>query len=327
MLVSLKEVIDLAEKGNFAIPAFNVYNVETIMGVIKAAEEERSPIIIQVYPRLMNEEVGYYISPAIVAAARKATVPVCFHLDHGANEKEVQKALRWGATGIMYDGSVHPFDENIENTKHIIEICDSVGVTVEGELGHVGSVNDEAMDEFTDPQEAAEFVKKTGVTCLAVLIGNAHGHYKKTPKLDIERVKAIREATDHEKLFVMMVDANYFKTINDTYGHDAGDEALVHIAKTLQNACEEGDYIARVGGDEFVIIGTRESEEMVEELGWSINNRLEDKSRKTGYLLSVSIGYEIYHYRTHKTGSELYKKADEKMYENKRQYHLTANRG
>ena len=139
--------------------------------------------------------------------------------------------------------------------------------------------------------------------------------------------EAIREATDHEKLFVMMVDANYFKTINDTYGHDAGDEALVHIAKTLQNACEEGDYVARVGGDEFVIIGTRESEEMVEELGWSINNRLEDKSRKTGYLLSVSIGYEIYHYRTHKTGSELYKKADEKMYENKRQYHLTANRG
>lgn len=195
MLVTLKEVIDLAEKGNFAIPAFNVYNTETIMGVVKAAEEERAPIIIQVYPRLLNEEVGYYICPAIVAAARKATVPVCFHLDHGANEKEVQKALRWGATGIMYDGSVHPFEENVENTQHIMEICDSIGVTVEGELGHVGSVNDEAMDEFTDPQEAAEFVKKTGVTCLAVLIGNAHGHYKKTPELDIERVKAIREAT------------------------------------------------------------------------------------------------------------------------------------
>lgn len=195
MLVSLKEVIDLAEKGNFAIPAFNVYNTETIMGVVKAAEEERAPIIIQVYPRLLNEEVGYYICPAIVAAARKATVPVCFHLDHGATEKEVQKALRWGATGIMYDGSVHPFDVNVENTKHIIEICDSIDVTVEGELGHVGSVNDEVMEEFTDPQEAAEFVKKTGVTCLAVLIGNAHGHYKKRPELDIQRVKAIREAT------------------------------------------------------------------------------------------------------------------------------------
>ena len=195
MLVNLQYVLDLAEKGNFAIPAFNVYNTETVMGVVKAAEELRAPIIMQVYPRLLNEEVGYYLCPAIVAAARKATVPVCFHLDHGPTEKEVQKALRWGATGIMYDGSIHPFDENVENTKHIVEMCDSVDVTVEGELGHVGSVNDDFMDDFTDPDEAAEFVKKTGVTCLAVLIGNAHGHYKKPPKLDIERIKAIREAT------------------------------------------------------------------------------------------------------------------------------------
>lgn len=195
MLVSLKEIIELAEKGNFAVPAFNVYNTETIMGVIKAAEELKAPVIMQLYPRLLNEEVGYYLAPAIVAAARKASVPVCFHLDHGPSELEVQKALRWGATGIMYDGSVHPFEENIENTKHIVDICGSVDVFVEGELGHVGSVNDDAMEEFTDPCEAAEFVKRTGVTCLAVLIGNAHGHYKKTPKLDIERVKAIREAT------------------------------------------------------------------------------------------------------------------------------------
>ncbi len=195
MLVNLKEVIDLAEKGNFAIPAFNVYNTETVMGVISAAEELRAPVIIQVYPRLLNEEVGYYLCPCIIAAARKATVPVCFHLDHGPSEMEVQKALRWGATGIMYDGSVHPLEENIENTKHIVDICSSIDVSVEGELGHVGSVNDDAMEKFTDPQEAAEFVKKTNVCCLAVLIGNAHGHYKKTPNLDIERVKAIREAT------------------------------------------------------------------------------------------------------------------------------------
>lgn len=195
MLVSLKNVIDLAERGGFAIPAFNVYNIETVMGVAKAAEELRAPVIIQVYPRLLNEEVGYYLCPAIVAAARKATVPVCFHLDHGPSELEAQKALRWGATGIMYDGSVHPFEENVANTKHIVDICKAVDVTVEGELGHIGSVNDDAMDEFTNPSEAAEFVKRTGVTCLAVLIGNAHGHYKKTPKLDIERVKAIRKAT------------------------------------------------------------------------------------------------------------------------------------
>lgn len=195
MLVTLKEIIGMAEKGNFAVPAFNVYNTETIMGVAKAAEEAKAPVIIQVYPRLINEEVGYYICPAIVAAARKATVPVCFHLDHGPSELEVQRALRWGASGIMYDGSVHPLEENIEKTKHIVEICNTVGVSVEGELGHIGSVNDDAMDEFTDPAEAAEFVEKTGVDCLAVLIGNAHGHYKKTPNLDINRVKEIREAT------------------------------------------------------------------------------------------------------------------------------------
>ena len=195
MLITLKEIIGIAENGGFAIPAFNVYNTESLMGVIKAAEEERAPVIIQVYPRLLNEEVGYYLCPAIVAAARKASIPVCFHLDHGPSEMEVQKALRWGATGIMYDGSVHPFEKNVENTKHIVDICGSIDVSVEGELGHIGSVNDEAMEEFTDPAEAAEFVKNTGVCCLAVLIGNAHGHYKKEPKLDIERVKAIREAT------------------------------------------------------------------------------------------------------------------------------------
>jgi len=195
MLVNLKEIIALAEKGNFAIPAFNVYNTESIMGVIKAAEEAKAPVIIQVYPRLLNEEVGFYLCPAIVAAARRASVPICFHLDHGPSEMEVQKALRWGATGIMYDGSVHSFEDNIANTKHIVDICSAVNVPVEGELGHIGSVNDDSMEEFTDPKEAAEFVKRTGVTCLAVLIGNAHGHYKKTPNLDIERVKAIREAT------------------------------------------------------------------------------------------------------------------------------------
>lgn len=195
MLINLKEIIGMAEKGNFAIPAFNVYNTETIMGVIDAAEQLRAPVIIQVYPRLVNEQVGFYIAPAVVAAARKATVPVCFHLDHGPSEMEAMKILRWGATGVMYDGSVHPLEENIATTKHIVDICNAIDVGVEGELGHVGSVNDDAMDEFTDPAEAAEFVKRTGVCCLAVLIGNAHGHYKKTPKLDIERVKAIRKAT------------------------------------------------------------------------------------------------------------------------------------
>lgn len=195
MLVNLKQIIEGAEKGGYCVPAFNVYNIETVMGVIKAAEELKAPVILQVYPRLINEEVGYYLAPVILAAARKASVPVCFHLDHGPSEMEAQKALYWGATGIMYDGSVHPLEENIRNTKHLVDVCNAVNVGVEGELGHIGSVNDDAMDEFTDPAEAARFVKETGVCCLAVLIGNAHGHYKKPPCLDIQRVKDIREAT------------------------------------------------------------------------------------------------------------------------------------
>lgn len=185
----------MAERGNFCVPAFNVYNTETVMGVIDAAEQEKAPVIIQVYPRLLNEEVGFYLCPAVVAAAERASVPVCFHLDHGPSEWEVTRALRWGCTGIMLDGSVHSFEKNVEMTKHIVDVCKSIGIGVEGEIGHVGSVNDDAMEEFTSPEEAAEFVKQTGVCCLAVLVGNAHGHYKKPPKLDIERIKAIREAT------------------------------------------------------------------------------------------------------------------------------------
>lgn len=195
MLVNLQTIIGMAEEGGYCIPAFNVYNTETIMGIIDAAEEERAPVIIQIYPRLLNEEVGFYICPAVVAAAQRATVPICFHLDHGPTEAEVIRSLRWGFTGIMLDGSVHDFEKNVEITKHIVDVCGAIGIGVEGELGHVGSVNDASMDDFTSPEEAAEFVKRTGVVCLAVLIGNAHGHYKKPPKLDIERVKAIREAT------------------------------------------------------------------------------------------------------------------------------------
>ncbi len=195
MLVNLDYVLALAKSGKFCIPAFNVYNMETVMGVIQAAEEARAPIIIQVYPRLINEGSGYYLAPIILAAAKKATVPVCFHLDHGPSEKEIIRTLTYGATGIMIDGSVHSFDENVRITKSVVEMCRDLNVPVEGELGHIGSVNDEAMDEFTSPKEAGIFVKETGVSCLAVLIGNAHGHYKKTPKLDINRVGDIYNET------------------------------------------------------------------------------------------------------------------------------------
>lgn len=194
MLVTLQEIISMAEQGNYCVPAFNVYNVETVMGVIDAAEETKAPVILQLYPRLINEQVGYYVSPAVLAAAQKASVPVCLHLDHAAGKQEVYRALRWGYTGIMQDGSTLSFEENVALTRSTVEMCATLGVGVEGEIGHVGSAADDSMGEFTDPAEAKAFVEQTGVCCLAVLVGNAHGHYKKTPKLDIERIKAIRQA-------------------------------------------------------------------------------------------------------------------------------------
>ncbi len=195
MLVNLKEILDMAEKGEYAIPAFNVYNMETVMGVIEAAEEAKAPVIIQSYSRLFKEGSAFYLAPIVLKAAQSASVPVCFHLDHGASEMEATRAIRYGCTGVMIDASANDFEENIATTKKVVETCSYIGVPVEGELGHVGTVNDESMDEFTNVAEAAEYVQKTGVAALAVLVGTAHGRYKKPPKLDIQRIADIKEAT------------------------------------------------------------------------------------------------------------------------------------
>ncbi|MBE6601423.1 MAG: class II fructose-bisphosphate aldolase [Ruminococcaceae bacterium] len=200
MLVNLQTVLKMAEEGNYCIPAFNVYNMETVMGVLHAAEEMHAPIIMQIYPRLMKEETGYFLSPVVLAAAARASVPVCFHLDHGPSELETTRSLRYGATGIMLDGSTLPFEENIALTKRVVDTCSYLDIGVEGELGHVGTTNDAEMDEFTTPQDAKRFVEETGVSCLAVAVGTAHGRYSKPPKLDIDRIRAIREATGNTAL-------------------------------------------------------------------------------------------------------------------------------
>ena len=194
MLVSFDKILSIADKGGFAIPAFNVYNMETVMGIIGAAEELRAPVILQCYSRLMTNDEGYYLSPIILAAAERASVPVCFHLDHGAGELPVVRAIRFGATGIMIDASTEPIDQNIAITSKIVELCGHNGIQVEGELGHIGSANDETMSESTETADAVRFAHETGVRALAIAVGTAHGHYKKAPKLDIERIGEIHTA-------------------------------------------------------------------------------------------------------------------------------------
>ena len=196
MLTGLKEILALAEEGGFAVPAFNVYNMETVMGVAQAAEELRAPVILQCYSRLFDGEEGEYLSRIILRAAEKLRVPVCYHLDHGAGLKEVVRALRWGATGVMLDVSLSPLESNTAETKKIVELCAHAGVAAEGELGHIGSTSDAQTSAYTDPAEAEYFVKETGVAALAVMVGTAHGRYKKAPVLDTERIAEIKQRTN-----------------------------------------------------------------------------------------------------------------------------------
>lgn len=200
MLISFDKILSIADKGGFAIPAFNVYNMETVMGVINAAEELRAPVILQCYSRLMTNDEGYYLSPIILAAAERASVPVCFHLDHGAGELPVMRAIRYGATGIMIDASTEPIERNIAITSNIVELCGYNNIQVEGELGHIGTTYDETMSESTETADAVRFVSETGVRALAIAVGTAHGHYKKAPKLDIERIGEIHTAIENVSL-------------------------------------------------------------------------------------------------------------------------------
>ena len=194
MLVGLDEILEIAEKNSFAIPAFNVYNMETVMGVIQAAEEKKAPVNLQVYSRLFMEGEAEFLAPIVLKAAQKATVPVCFHIDHGAGKLEITRAIRYGCSSVMIDASAAEYEENVALTREIVETAAFNGMKVEGELGHVGTVNDDHMDEFTVPEDAKDFVEKTGVAALAVLVGTAHGRYKKPPKLDIKRIADIKAA-------------------------------------------------------------------------------------------------------------------------------------
>lgn len=199
MLVNLQEILHLAETKKFCVPAFNVYNIETARGVINAAEKAKAPVILQMYSRLVTSGAAAYVAPALSDLAHKSNVPVCLHLDHGAGECEVIRSLRMGFTGIMIDASSAPLEQNIAATKAAVRQCAYVNVGVEGELGHIGKAADgdeRIVAEYTHADEAERYVNETGVVALAVMVGTAHGRYKKAPVLDIERIAQIKKRTN-----------------------------------------------------------------------------------------------------------------------------------
>lgn len=195
MRYDLKEILDLGEQGGFAVPAFNIYNAECAIAVMQAAEETGAPVIFQMYSRLFDSGLAKFLAPAILEAINTMKTPAAFHLDHGIGEAEVLRAIRYGATGVMLDVSTLPIEENIARTRKVVQMAGECGVSVEGELGHIGSTNDEKWASCTETADAVRYAAETGVSALAIMVGTAHGHYKQAPKLAIGRIAEIHAAS------------------------------------------------------------------------------------------------------------------------------------
>ena len=197
-LVNLQSVLKKAEKEKYAVGSFDVINTEMLQGVIAAAEETRSPVILA-FAQIFEDTVALEnLAPVMVSMARKATVPVVVHLDHAVTFEYLSRAISYGFTSVMIDASVMPFADNVAATKKVIELCRKTGVSVEAELGHVsgGEAADNDDDYlYTDVSEASLFVKETGVAALAVAIGTIHGVYKKKPVLSLRRLNEIKQQT------------------------------------------------------------------------------------------------------------------------------------
>lgn len=198
-LVTAKKMLADAQKGNYAVGAFNAENMEMVKAIIQAAEELRAPVMIQTTPSTVKYGTLETFYGMVSAEAARATVPVCLHLDHGSSFELAVQAMKAGYTSVMIDGSREDFDGNVALSKKVADVANALGIPVEAELGKVGGKEDDLeadADTNTDPREAKEFVEKTGVTSLAVAIGTAHGFYAGTPVLDKERVSEIRALVD-----------------------------------------------------------------------------------------------------------------------------------
>jgi fructose-bisphosphate aldolase class II len=192
----MRELLDEAQKGGYAVGAFNVYNYETILGVVKAAQEEKVPVIVAFGERYL--ENMDFESVALIAErlSREVSTPIALHLDHCKSADHIVQAIRAGFTSVMFDGSSLPFAQNVAATRDVVRIAHAAGVSVEAELGAIAlgdCSNEEAAEQiYTDPAQARELVESSGVDALAVSIGTVHGLYKGEPKIDVGTLKAIR---------------------------------------------------------------------------------------------------------------------------------------
>ena len=228
-LVTSKEMFAKALKSDYAIGAFNVNNMEIIQGIVDAAKIEQSPLILQVSAGARKYARPAYLTKLVEAAVIDTGLDICLHLDHGEDFEICKKCVDDGFTSVMIDGSKHPFEENIRITKEVVEYAHAHGVVVEAELGKLAGVEDNVNVDarsatFTDPDEAAEFVERTGVDSLAIAIGTSHGAYKfkGEPYLDFERLKVIHNLIPDTPLVLhgaSSVLQEFVKKCND-YGGD-----------------------------------------------------------------------------------------------------------
>jgi len=194
-LVNMKDLIRQADEAGVACGAFNVANMEIVMGVIKAAEETNTPVIMQIAEKRLPHSPLGLIGPMMVAAARQAKVDVAVHFDHGVTMSMIRQALDLGFTSVMFDGSSLPYEGNVEQTRGVVELAKPYGAAVECEIGVVGGSEggEEHQIKYTDPLDAKRFSEETGADAMAIAIGNAHGVYAQEPELRFDILKEVKE--------------------------------------------------------------------------------------------------------------------------------------
>ena len=199
-MVNLNDILIPAREGGYGVGLFNAVNVEMARAIIETAEEMKAPVIVGTAEVLLSAMSLERVAEYLIPMAKKASVPVCVHFDHGLTFEKCMEALKLGYSSIMYDCSTDSYEDNVEKVARMVKICHAMGATVEGELGHVGDNegsaegSDKLADPsafFTDVSLAKDFVDRTGVDALAVAVGNAHGDYKFPPKLDFRRIEEI----------------------------------------------------------------------------------------------------------------------------------------